>query len=393
MRVLLLGVGMQGKAALHDLIERGSVREVAAADRDIDGLGAHVARRGYGERVRCMPLEASEEASIDRLLRSTPDVAIDLLPASFSPVVAAAAVRRGVHLVNTNYTTPALRALHEPALEKSVTLLPECGMDPGLDLIMLGEAVRRLDRVTGIRSYGAGVPAPEFAADPLRYKVSWTLEGVLRTYRRDAWLIRDGARVHIAGDEIMNPENVHEIDIEGLGRLEAYPNGDALQYCDALGVDESDLEELGRFTLRWPGHCAFWRPLVDLHLLDEAPVTVDGVAVDRVRFLASVLEPHLRYADHERDVAVLRIEVDGLRAGRRVRAVSQVVDRRDLTTGLTAVSRLTGFTASIGAQMIGAGTIAKRGLLSPLTDVPPLDMSEALALRGIGVSFEVQGGE
>ena len=40
----------------------------------------------------------------------------------------------------------------------------------------------------------------------------------------------------------------------------------------------------------------------------------------------------------------------------------QVIDRRDLETGLTAMNRTVGFTASIGAQMLGVGSIAKRGL-------------------------------
>jgi saccharopine dehydrogenase-like NADP-dependent oxidoreductase len=380
---------MQGKAALHDLVNSESVREVVAADRDVGGLETYVAERGYGGVVRCEPFDATDEAAVDRLMESAPDVAIDLLPTPLMSVVAASAVRHGIHLVNTNYLTPEIHALHEPALENDVTLLPECGMDPGLDLVMLGHAVRSLDQVTGLRSYGAGIPAREAATNPLRYKVSWTLEGVLRAYRRPAHLIRDGARVSIGGDEIFHAENVHEIEIEGLGLLEAYPNGDALQYLDPLGLDRSQLEDVGRFTMRWPGHCAFWRALVDLHLLDEAPVVVGGMPVDRLEYLTAALEPRLRYAPDERDVAVLRVEVEGLRAGLRTLAVSQVVDARDLETGLTAVSRLTGFTASVGAQMIGGGLITQRGLLSPLTDLPMRLVSEALAKRGIHVSFEL----
>jgi saccharopine dehydrogenase-like NADP-dependent oxidoreductase len=393
MKVLLLGVGMQGVAALHDLFHSEPVHGVLAADREIDRLETHVTERGYGRKVRCEQLDATDAGALDRLMGSGHDVAIDLLPAPFMADVATSAVRHGVHLVSTNYPTPEFRALHGPALANDVTLLPECGMDPGLDLVMLRDAVRHLDQVTGLRSYGAGIPAPEAVTNPLRYKVSWTLEGVLRAYRRPACLIRDGVLVQIGGDEIFHPANVHEIEIEGLGRLEAYPNGDALQYVEPLALDRSRLATAGRYTLRWPGHCAVWRTLVDLHLLDEEPVIVGGIPVDRYDYLAAALEPHLQYAPDERDLGVLRVEVEGRRAGVRTLVVSQVVDARDLETGLTAVSRLTGFTASIGAQMIAAGGIANRGLLSPIGDLPLPPLAEALESRGIHISVELSGSD
>ena len=53
------------------------------------------------------------------------------------------------------------------------------------------------------------------------------------------------------------------------------------------------------------------------------------------------------------------------------------------------MSRTVGYTASIGAQMIGSGVLAKRGLLSPLGDVPYAHLVDELARRGIQVTFEV----
>jgi saccharopine dehydrogenase-like NADP-dependent oxidoreductase len=42
------------------------------------------------------------------------------------------------------------------------------------------------------------------------------------------------------------------------------------------------------------------------------------------------------------------------------------VDRRDTETGLLAMQRTVGFTASIGAQLLLRGDIRARGLLSPV---------------------------
>ncbi len=188
---------------------------------------------------------------------------------------------------------------------------------------------------------------------------------------------------------MFSPENIHELEIPGLGRFEAYANGDAVHFAKLLGLAPDKLQRLGRYACRWPGHCAFWKKLVDLHLLDDETLTVDGVTVNRRNFLAAAIEPYIRLGDKERDVAVIRVDVSGVKDGRKKRAVLQIIDRRDLATGLTAMSRTVGYTASIGAQLIGSGRLPKRGLLSPVRDVPYDIFKEELAKRDIHISEEI----
>jgi saccharopine dehydrogenase-like NADP-dependent oxidoreductase len=126
--------------------------------------------------------------------------------------------------------------------------------------------------------------------------------------------------------------------------------------------------------------------MVDLHLLDDDAVMVEGVAVNRRKYLAAAIEPLLQYGPDERDLAIIRVEVAGRRGGTPVRLVREVVDRRDLRTGLTAMSRTVGFTASIGAQLIADGVVTRRGLLSPVTDLPYDAFIAALEARGIVVA-------
>jgi lysine 6-dehydrogenase len=389
MKILLLGVGMQGQAALHDLVHSEDVDEVIAADRDFKMLRAHVASREYGDKVRCEYVNADKHDSISRVLEQQPDAVIDLLPVHYGSHVAAAAVEHKVHLVNTFYALPALKDLADKAKASEVTILPEFGMDPGIDLVLLSQAVHTLDTVEEIISYGAGIPEREAADNPLKYKETWTFEGVLQSYWRAGRVIRDGQVVEIKEAEIFAPENIHEVEIEGLGKLEAYPNGDALRYAESLGIDAAELHTMGRYALRWPGHCAFWKALVDLHLLDSEPVMLGGVAVDRKRFLANAIEPHIRLGPDERDVVVIRIEVTGTQNGEKKRVVYQVIDRRDLQTGFTAMSRTVGYTASIGAQLIASGQIDQRGLLSPVTDIPYELLASELGKRNIQITSEV----
>jgi len=389
MNILLLGLGMQGKAALYDAWRNPEVTGIVAADGDLPALRRHARERGYGEKVTCESVDAENPESLQRLMAAGPDVVIDLLPSRFSPRVGRAALDARVHLVNTVYVLPEMRKLEAEIAAAGLTFLPEFGMDPGIDLVLLGRAVGLFDSVETIDSYGAGVPEETAAANPIRYKVTWTFAGVLRAYMRGGRLVRDGKVVEIQDREMFSPENVHEIDIPGLGRFEAYANGDALPYAALLGLDPGKLRRLGRFSFRWPGHCAFWKKLVDLHLLDDEPLTVDGITVDRRAFLAAAIEPHIRLGENERDVAVIRVDVTGTKKGRKMRAVLQVVDQRDLETGFTAMNRTVGYTAAIGASLIGSGRLKQRGLLSPLRDIPYDLFKDELARRGIGISEEI----
>jgi saccharopine dehydrogenase-like NADP-dependent oxidoreductase len=388
MKVLLIGVGMQGKAVLHDLALSEQVTAITAADYDFEALQTYVAASQFGGKVRCEPVDAADEDGVDRLLVQHPDVMINLLPKSFINPMASAALKHGVHLVFTSYTTPELREMDAEAKAKNVTILPEFGLDPGIDLVLLGHAVRQLDTVEDIFCYGAGFPEPEAAGNPIKYKVSWTFEGVLKSYRRQGRIIRDGEIVEISDAEMFNPEHVLRVELPGLGELEAFPNGDALPYARALGLDIESLKNLGRFAMRWPGHSAFWKSMVDLHLLDSEPVMVDGVAVDRHRFLAAAMAPHLQYAANERDIVVVRVEVKGWRNGEKKQLTYQMIDKRDLKTGFMAMNRTVGFTASIGAMMVGRGQITKRGVLSPINDVPYEPFVRELARRDIQVTSE-----
>jgi saccharopine dehydrogenase-like NADP-dependent oxidoreductase len=150
----------------------------------------------------------------------------------------------------------------------------------------------------------------------------------------------------------------------------------------------STVRDAGRFAMRYPGHCAFWYTLAQLGFLDDTP-TIAGVAPRE--FVRALLEPQLQFADAERDVALIRLDVRGVKDGRKLHLVYEVIDRRDLETGLMAMNRTVGYTISIGAQMILRGDIRKRGLLSPLSDVPAELFFDELRRRGIGVNVKDEG--
>ncbi len=389
MKILLLGAGMQGQAALHDLVQSDRVDSIVVADQNIEQLEAYVNDRGYGDKVRCTALDAADNDALAHPFNDGPDVVIHLLPTEFTMPIAKIAIEHNTHMVNASFAPAELEALDSSAQAAGITILPEMGFDPGIDLILLGEAVSKFDRVTHIMTYGSGIPEPAAANNPLNYKISWTFEGVLKAYLRPAMVILDGKMIDIPADEIFRPQHSHIVELGDLGPLEAYPNGSPLPYAKLLNLAPENLIRMGRYTLRYPGHCAFWLKMAELHLLDDRAVDVGGISVNRRQYMLAALAPELQYEENERDMAILRLEVEGERDGQRKRIIFQVIDLRDLTTGLTAMSRLVGFTTSIGAQMIGNGAISQRGILSPVKHVPYQQFVDELKQRNITITEEI----
>jgi saccharopine dehydrogenase-like NADP-dependent oxidoreductase len=261
-------------------------------------------------------------------------------------------------------------------------MLPEIGLDPGIDLVMAHSVLSEFDEVVGLHMYGGGIPEAGADNNPLRYKVTWTFEGVLGSYKRPALQLRDGVEISVDGERIFQPENVSTIDVPGLGSLEAYPNGNAVHYAPLFGLGPS-LRTLGRFAVRWPGHCAFWSTVAALGFLRDEPIDVNGMQVPPRKFMARLLEPQLRFADYERDLTILRVRAWGARQGKPHEVTLDLIDRRDLSTGLFAMNRTVGYAASIGAQMILRGDVTAPGVRNPARDVPIELFFKELRARGM----------
>ncbi|WP_020677014.1 saccharopine dehydrogenase family protein [Geopsychrobacter electrodiphilus] len=389
MIAIVLGMGLQGKAVIHDLEQSNLISKIFAADINLDNAETYLERMGY-TKTEVLKLDISRDNDLSGTYSTLGiDIVICMLPIELALTAATAAMNAGIPFVSSNYTYQ-LQELDALAKEKGCIILPEMGLDPGIDLVLGRLAVDELDEVHGLYSYGGGIPAAECADDsPIRYKISWIFDRVLAVYTREARLFK-GGRLHVVpGNEIFRPENVHEIEFPGIGMVEAYPNGDAERYVEIFGLGK-ELVEMGRFALRWPGHSKFWRKLVDLGLLADTPISVGGAQISPRSFITQLLTPRLQYTAEQQDLALLRVEAWGIKASRKIKVIYDLVDYRDLTTGLFAMNRTVGFTSSIGALMILSGEITGAGVLSPVRHVPPVTFLSEVKARGMHVDYRVE---
>ena len=386
MRIAVLGgLGLQGRAALMALSRNSSVQQIVCADLTTE-VPEKVRSIVDTKKTRFKKMDASSKQDLVALLKQDVDVAVEFLPVPLMPKVYEAAVEAGVGLVGTSYGQ-TIRYLHDRAADAGVSLMPECGLDPGIDLVLCGHALGEFDELHVLNSYCGGVPEKKACDNPLNYKISWNWDLVLRSQKRPAVLIKDGRRVEIAAQDQQDNEMIGTIHFPGLGELESIPNGDAVFYTDLLGVTRT-IRETGRYALRWPGWCAFWAPLKKLGFLSDEPLDIGGCPVTPHQFVVRLTEPRLQFRDDEKDLVVMRNVFRGLKNGRRKTMITDLFVERDLGTGLLAMNLSVAYPATIVARMIGSGQITKKGVLSPVVDVPyDLFMAE-LARCGIMVKEE-----
>ncbi|PBB64563.1 saccharopine dehydrogenase [Mesorhizobium sp. WSM4312] len=383
MRIAVLGgLGLQGRAAIADLVASG-VEEVICVDTAPDGA-ARLADLTDLSRVRFVMPKGAIGPALAGVLADA-DAVIDLLPQPLMREAVQAAIATRTPLVTTNYAK-TIADLAPEAERAGVSIMTECGLDPGIDLVLYARAAKQFDAIASIDSYCGGIPEPKAMAKPLCYKVSWNFDMVLVSQNRDSVMIEDGKRVAVPAARQHDSPFIHEIEVAGLGRLEAFPNGDALHYVEMLPAAKG-LRRSGRYTLRWPGWSAFWAPLKELGFLSEDKVP--GTSISPREFLGRLLGPQLQYGPGEKDLCVMRNVFSGLQGGRAKTVTSDLIIERDLASGLFGMSLGVGYPASIVAQMLARREITTPGLLNPLLDVPDEAFFDELAKRGIKVAETV----
>ena len=388
MKILVLGgLGSQGRGAILDLVNSDEVDEIICADANLDGWDSFAAGIDV-QKITPIEVDASSRDSLVALFKQNVDAVIDLLPLKFMLTAFEAAIAAKVPLVSTNYAHP-LRHLQQQAVDAGVSLMPECGLDPGIDLVLFGYGIQQFDEVRLLQSCCGGFPEKSACNNPLNYKVTWNWDMVLRTSRRDSVFIKGGVKKVIPAAEQHSSENISRINFPGLGELEAIPNGDAAVYMDILGISDT-IEETTRYALRWPGWSEFWRPLKQLGFLSDEPLQISGCQVSPHQFLTDLIGPQVQYEDTEKDIVVMQNIFEGNKNGKRKRLIMNLMIERDLESGLFAMNRGVGCPASIVAQMLAKGKITAKGLLSPAIDIPAEEFIAELSKRGIMIEIEVQ---
>ncbi len=129
MNILVLGIGLQGKASVFDLASSPDISHVLAADLNLEDARAFVDHLG-SDKVEPVLADAADRDQVRKLMQVVQAVIVFLPPAYRLPM-ARLAVECGIHFVDASYALPEYDQLSIAAEARGVALLPECGLDPG----------------------------------------------------------------------------------------------------------------------------------------------------------------------------------------------------------------------------------------------------------------------
>ena len=383
MRMLVLGAGLQGSACAYDLLQNESVDKVVVADLNTDALPPFLERYRGDARLELVRLDARDGEGVRALLQGA-SACMNALPYYFNLDMARHAVAAGVHYCdlggNTEIVFKQLQ-LDSDARAANVSVVPDCGLAPGMVNILAAACIDELDETETVKIRVGGLP--QHPVPPLNYQIVYSLEGVLDYYTTLSWVVRDGKPVQVEALTEIEPVDFPE----PLGRLEAFHTAGGLSVMPWTYGDSVPSMEYK--TLRYPGHADIMRAIRDLGLLELDPIDVGGQqVVPRDAFIASA-GPRLRKANSP-DLVALRVEASGTAGGKRTSIVYDLVDFADEANSVSAMERTTGYSLSITGQMQAAGDVRRTGAATPDQVVPADRYIEALAQRGIDIRKRVE---
>jgi len=377
MRMLVLGSGLQGSACAYDLLQDKDVTEVRLADVHVGHLPEFLAPYS-GPRLIPTPLDVRDHSAVSGAMRQC-DAVMSAIPYYFNYDMARLAVDAGVHFCDLGGNTEIVfkqKELDAEAREKNITVVPDCGLAPGMVNILAEYGIKQLDTVDSVKIFVGGLP--QHPEPPLNYMLVYSLEGALDYYTTLSWVLRNGKRTQVKALSEREPV----MFASPLGELEAFHTAGGLSTM-AFRY-EGKIPTMEYKTLRYPGHAAIMENIRALGLLDLEPVDVKGMKVVPRDVFIAIVGAQLN-KPHGRDLVALRVVVSGKKAGKSATKTFELVDRYDEAHEVSAMMRTTGYSLAITSLMQVRGQVKPAGVHTPDECIPAEAYIAELRKRGIDI--------
>jgi lysine 6-dehydrogenase len=347
LKALVIGSGLVGSEIARDLARSNSFSEVVVLDAKRENLD-----RLKGQRIRTVKTDVFHGSSLKKFLKES-DIVCGALPGRLGFEMMRKVIGAGKNFVDISYTPEDPFVLDKIAKNNDCILVPQCGVAPGLSNICVGDASRRLSTVDAVRIMVGGLP--RFPKPPLNYQFVFSPDDVINEYTRPARIIKNG---QVKAAPALS--SIGEIRFPGVGELEFF-------VTDGLGtlpISFPGIQEMGEYTLRYPGHAGIMKSLRTLGLLDKAPINVNGNPVEPRRIVLEMMRS-LTANSRKEDLLAFRVEVRGNNGRSPEEMIYQMLDFYDPKLKATAMARTTAYTCTAVTHLVAEGKIAKKGVVPP----------------------------
>lgn len=343
-KIMVLGAGLVGKTIATDLSKDFDVTSADVSSNALDDVKS----RG----IKTRQIDFNDTGALKALLAPM-DLVVGAVPGFLGYQTARTVIDAGKNMVDISFFPEDPFDLDQLAKEKSVTIITDCGVAPGMGNIILGYHNQRM----AVHDYECLVGGlPVIREWPYEYKAVFSPIDVIEEYVRPARYVQN-SQVIIKG-ALSDPELLR---FEGVGTLEAW-NSDGLR---SLIKTMPNIPNMIEKTLRYPGCIEYLRVLRESGFFSYDEVEVKGVKVRPIDLTAKLLFPKWKLKPGEEEFTVMRIRLKGEENGKTKSYQYDLLDKTDKATSTLSMARTTGYTCTAAVNLVLQGKFSRRGICPP----------------------------
>jgi saccharopine dehydrogenase (NADP+, L-glutamate forming) len=296
-----LGTGLSAIPGLKKLIEKGN--SVIVYNRTVETATQALLEIEGDYQIVPFSLKAIEKNA------KAGDIVVSMLPGNFHVPVAELSLSLGAHFVSSSYISDEMRSLNNSAIEKSLCLVNEVGLDPGIDHSMShalvedykNSSVFSAENKHSFLSYCGGLSD---VPNDFCYKFSWSPLGVLKALMSTSVSIRDSQIFTVT--KPWESVELYPLPMPwGEDEFEVYPNRDSLPFIDQYQMNEGlKIDQFVRGTLRYKGWKNAWSDI-----FSEVDSLDPQEEEERLKILSDDLWKKYSYQEEEVDRVILTVEL------------------------------------------------------------------------------------
>ena len=351
-KFVIVGSGRQGISVAYDLL-RDSNHNVVMVDIYEDFLNQALNKISAISNSKNLNGIVADVADSNQMLEilSDADVMISAVPYKFNLDLTKLAIKSKTSMVDLGGHTNIVReqlSMNKQAQESGVTIVPDCGMGPGMNITMAVLATEILDQTDEIYICDGGLPKDP--KPPWNYSLFFNIEGLTNEYDEQAYFLKDGEIV-----EVPCFDNIENVSFDNIGELEAAVTSGGLSTMP--WTFKNKLKVLENKTLRYKGHWEWMKAYRELGLFSREVVDHNGTEIVPRHFYHQLLEKRL---DHGRveDVCLMRIKAIGFKDSKKIELTIDAVEYYNQKLDLTAMEKWTGWHISIMALEIAYNKVS-----------------------------------
>ena len=177
-----------------------------------------------------------------------------------------------MHYFDLTEDVDVTRAVRRVAHGAAQAFVPQCGLAPGFISIAANELIQHFDEWRTVKLRVGALP--QHPNNVLKYSLTWSTEGLINEYGNPCEAVVAGRRVESAP-----LEGLEEIEIDGT-LYEAFNTSGGLgSLAETYG---SRVEWMDYKTMRYPGHCAQMRLLMNDLKLNQDRATLKRILENAV---------------------------------------------------------------------------------------------------------------